>query len=140
MTMTNRFNAPSELWGLPPLELTLWFGLLVSVGLWSLSGRGRNQELAGVQVYDVAAAKDRSAASVYRLDVNSATEAELVLLPGIGPRRAAAIVKERQKRGAFNTVWELTEVPGLTQALVRRLEPMLRAVPPPKLPHPNPQN
>src|SRR5687768_1057290 len=101
MTMTNRFKVPGELWGLPPLELTLWLVLMLAVGLWVLSGHGRSQGAVGVQVYDVAAAQERSPASAFRLDINTATEAELILLPGIGPRRAAAIVKERQKRGAF---------------------------------------
>jgi competence ComEA-like helix-hairpin-helix protein len=127
--MTSKFKTPGELWRIPPLELTLWLSLMAVCCLWSVAAHGRGMQTSQIQVYDVASERERTASSAFRLDINTATEAELVLLPGIGPRRAQAIVKERAKRGAFNTVWELCEVPGLTKALIQRLEPMLQAVP-----------
>ena len=45
------------------------------------------------------AAKDSAAGSVGKLDLNSATEAELAQLPGIGEARAKAIVKGRPYTG-----------------------------------------
>lgn len=45
------------------------------------------------------AAKDNAAGSVGKLDLNSATEAELAQLPGIGEARAKAIVKGRPYTG-----------------------------------------
>lgn len=45
------------------------------------------------------AAKDSVAGSVGKLDLNSATEAELAQLPGIGEARAKAIVKGRPYTG-----------------------------------------
>ncbi len=44
-------------------------------------------------------AKDSAAGSVGKLDLNSATEAELAQLPGIGEARAKAIVKGRPYTG-----------------------------------------
>ena len=44
-------------------------------------------------------AKDSDAGSVGKLDLNSATEAELAQLPGIGEARAKAIVKGRPYTG-----------------------------------------
>lgn len=47
------------------------------------------------------------------IDLNSATEAELLRLPGIGPAKARAIVAYRQSRGPFASVEEVLRVPGI---------------------------
>ncbi len=53
-------------------------------------------------------------APVYRrLDINVATEDELVILPGIGPKKARAIVDWRDSNGSFKNVDELTSVHGI---------------------------
>jgi hypothetical protein len=56
------------------------------------------------------------------IDPNRADPATLETLPGIGPARAAAIVRERCKR-AFASISELKRVPGLGPQRVRALEP-----------------
>ena len=66
-------------------------------------------------------------ATTWRLDVNTASAAELELLPGIGPRRARVLMEARQKRGGFATVQELAALRGFSPALVRRLEPLAQA-------------
>ena len=58
-----------------------------------------------------------------RIDVNSAEEAQLDLLPGIGPRLAARIVEERRTEGSFASLDELMRVTGLGPRLVERLRP-----------------
>lgn len=58
-----------------------------------------------------------------RIDVNSAEEAQLDLLPGIGPRLAARIVEERRTQGSFASLDELVRVAGLGPRLVERLRP-----------------
>lgn len=50
------------------------------------------------------------------IDLNSATEAELLRLPGIGPAKARAIVAYRQSRGPFASVEEVLRVPGIGPA------------------------
>ncbi|MGZ4735694.1 MAG: helix-hairpin-helix domain-containing protein [Acidimicrobiia bacterium] len=47
------------------------------------------------------------------VNLNTATAAELEELPGIGPSLAAAIIKERDKRGGFKSVGELQDVRGI---------------------------
>lgn len=48
------------------------------------------------------------------VDINTATADQLEKgLKGIGPSKAAAIVKYRQEHGRFNSVEELTNVPGI---------------------------
>jgi len=55
------------------------------------------------------------------LDLNRATAVDLELLPGIGPRRAAAIVADREAHGAYGSVADLERVPGIGAATVERL-------------------
>jgi competence protein ComEA len=56
-----------------------------------------------------------------QVNLNAATLSELDDLPGIGPARAAAILQEREARGAFASVEELSRVPGLGPAAIARL-------------------
>lgn len=59
------------------------------------------------------------------LDLNRASLAALEQLPGVGPARAAAIVADREDRGAFPTVDALDRVRGFGPATVDRLRPYL---------------
>lgn len=61
------------------------------------------------------------------IDVNSAAEADLATLPGIGRVRARAIVAYRREAGPFAAVSDLVRVPGFSQSLVRRLAPLITA-------------
>jgi competence protein ComEA len=56
-----------------------------------------------------------------RLNINSATLADLDALPGIGPAKAAAILQYREKHGSFAAVEDLARVPGLGAGAVVRL-------------------
>lgn len=47
------------------------------------------------------------------LDINTASEADLQNLSGIGPTRAKAIVADRKKNGAFKKVDDLARVKGI---------------------------
>ena len=74
------------------------------------------------------AAPDRpavGAGSTSVVDLNSATQKDLEALPGIGPARALAILAYRRENGPFAAVSDLGRVPGFSQAMVRRLTPLL---------------
>lgn len=58
-----------------------------------------------------------------RIDVNSAEEAQLDLLPGIGPRLASRIVHDRLSEGPFASLDDLARVSGLGPRLIERLRP-----------------
>lgn len=48
-----------------------------------------------------------------KVDVNRATAAELVSVPGIGERLAQAIIELRERRGSFTKLDDLLEVRGI---------------------------
>ena len=70
----------------------------------------RREERAGVPV-----------AEGERLDPNFADETELRRLPGIGPTKASAIVRDRRENGPFRTLEDLERVVGLGEKTVSRL-------------------
>jgi competence protein ComEA len=60
------------------------------------------------------------------IDVNTASAAQLELLPGIGPSRAAAIIESRNAQGPFRTVEDLARVHGIGPATVEGVRPYVR--------------
>jgi competence protein ComEA len=62
----------------------------------------------------------------HRVDLDRAGVAELQVLPGLGPARAEAIVLERIRHGRFDSIDDLTRVPGLGAATVAELRPWLQ--------------
>lgn len=47
------------------------------------------------------------------VNINSADESQLLTLTGIGPAKAAAIIKYRTEQGAFQTIEDLKKVSGI---------------------------
>ena len=70
-------------------------------------------------------AKSRPTAAAV-LNLNTATAAELETLPGIGPKLASAIIEYRNLAGSFKTVDDLTNVPGIGDAKLADLRPLVR--------------
>jgi competence protein ComEA len=62
-------------------------------------------------------------ALTYRIDLNSATLAELLQLPGVGPKMAARIEHYRIAKGGFRSTDELLKVGGIGLTTLERLRP-----------------
>ena len=65
----------------------------------------------------------------YPLDINTATQAELESLPGIGPVTAEAILAYREEYGYFKTVEELDNVPGIGSGTLRQILDLITIYP-----------
>lgn len=63
------------------------------------------------------------------IDVNTAGQAELELLPGIGPALARRIIEDREANGAFERVEDLDRVSGIGPKTVERLRGLVRVGP-----------
>ena len=55
------------------------------------------------------------------ININTATQAELELLPGIGPKKAEAIIQYREEIGGFVCVEELLEVSGIGEKTLAKI-------------------
>lgn len=60
-----------------------------------------------------------------KVDLNTADEAALDALPGVGPVTAAAIIAWRSRHGPFTDVAQLTEVDGIGPARLERLRELV---------------
>ncbi len=56
-----------------------------------------------------------------QIDINTATEAELDRLPGIGQAKASAIVAWRTEHGPFRYPEELIQVPGIGEGILAEI-------------------
>lgn len=59
------------------------------------------------------------------VNLNTATQAELEELPGVGPVTASAIISWREANGPFTAIGQLEEVDGIGSATRARLEPLV---------------
>jgi competence ComEA-like helix-hairpin-helix protein len=96
------------------------------------SARPSFQSAASVADWDRSpqkASRERSAAAGGIVDLNTASAAELTLLPGIGDALARRIVDWRQAHGGFRSVDQLLDVSGIGPAKLEALRPRVRATP-----------
>ena len=59
------------------------------------------------------------------VNVNTATAAELEMLPGIGASRAKAVIEAREAKGGFKSLDDLLAVKGIGEASLAKLRPHL---------------
>jgi competence protein ComEA len=84
---------------------------------------------AGLCAQWPAAAQSKAPAA--RLDINQATVEEFDRLPGIGPTRAAALVRIRERNGPFRSVEELRALPRFSESAFQRLLGKVMVIPHP---------
>jgi competence protein ComEA len=65
------------------------------------------------------------AAATGPIDLNTATAAQLDVLPGVGPTTAKAIVAYRSAHGRFRSVTDLLGVPGIGPAKLDAIRPLV---------------
>ncbi|MFG0336242.1 MAG: ComEA family DNA-binding protein [Maioricimonas sp. JB049] len=66
----------------------------------------------------------------YRVDVNSATWVEFLLLEGIGEQLARRIVADREQNGPFTSIDDLERVRGIGPRTLARIRPGLQCLSP----------
>jgi competence protein ComEA len=58
-----------------------------------------------------------------KLNINTATSIEFQMLPGIGQKKADAIVAYRNAHGSFQTVNDLDKIKGIGKAKLNKIRP-----------------
>ena len=60
------------------------------------------------------------------ISINRESAEGLTAVPGIGPRIAQAIVRERIRRGGFQSIEEMLTVPGIGPSILKKVSPYLK--------------
>ena len=112
-------------------KIVLWAGacfLLVSLGLyagqsrqnqpWQITTLGQ-ESASGTQSGQASDLWPESLLPGEKIHVNQADEYDLTRLPGIGAKRAQAIIAYREEHGPFETEEDLLDVPGIGEVTLR---------------------
>ncbi|MCS7285595.1 MAG: helix-hairpin-helix domain-containing protein [Anaerolineae bacterium] len=59
------------------------------------------------------------------ININTASQAELESLPGIGPTLARRIIEFRETHGPFKSIEDLKKVPGIGEAIFSRIKDLI---------------
>lgn len=68
----------------------------------------------------------QDAVSDGKININTATEAELCNIPGIGAVRAAAIIAYRQEKGSFSSIEEIKNVSGIKEGTYEKIKDSIK--------------
>lgn len=74
----------------------------------------------------VGGAAEGNAASDDKININTASEAELCKIPGIGATRAAAIVAYRQEKGGFTSIEDIMNVSGIKEGTYDKIKDRIK--------------
>ncbi len=85
---------------------------------------------ASAQTPARASAARAAASADAPVDLNTATQAQLEALPGIGPATAVRIVEYRQKNGGFKKIEDLMNVRGVGEKSFLTIKPLVTVAPP----------
>lgn len=66
-----------------------------------------------------------SASVMNSISINTADEAALTQIPGVGPKTAAEIISYRKDIGKFTTLDQLTDVKGIGVKKLEKMKPYL---------------
>ena len=66
-----------------------------------------------------------SGSSNGKININTASQEELEKLPGIGPARAGAILRDREENGPYRSPEEITRVSGIGEKTLENIKDMI---------------
>ena len=99
-------------------RLLMALGALVMVGIVGMPPLAAQQKPAKP-------AKPAAASAAAPVNLNTATQAQLETLPGIGAAAAKRILEYRQKNGGFKKIEELMNVKGIGEKSFLKLKPLI---------------
>ena len=106
------------------LVITLRSTFLIMLVVATAWGMATKQDVAGVS--DKAGPEQVMQKSETIVNINQATEVELVALPGIGPVMAKKIIAWRAENGPFKSLEDLKKVNGIGDKKFEKLKPLIQ--------------
>ena len=98
--------------------------LLMALGTFVMLGVLGTAPLAAAQEKAAKPAKPAAAATA-PVNLNTASQAQLETLPGVGAAAAKRILEYREKNGGFKKIEELMNVKGIGEKSFLKLKPMI---------------
>jgi len=80
---------------------------------------------AAILVFSLASAYAQSAGPKAKVNINTATAAELETLPRVGPKVAQRIVDFRTKNGNFKKIEEIMKVQGIGEKVFENIKDLI---------------
>ncbi len=65
---------------------------------------------------------DSSSASDSKININTASESELITIPGIGPSKASSIISYREENGKFSAIEDIMNVTGIKEKFFEKVK------------------
>lgn len=93
---------------------------MLQKGMWKSSSKVGTRVLRAKEIK-----KGDALESAYPININTADQATLQLLPGIGKSYAKRIVEYREQNGGFKTIDELINIKGIGETRLQRLRPVV---------------
>lgn len=79
----------------------------------------------GEKVIVVDKSQSPNGAAAYMVNINTATESELMSLDGVGEKIAQRIISYRLKKGGFSSADEMLEIPGIGEKLYENIKDLI---------------
>ena len=89
----------------------------VSVGL--KNGEGMSESQSADRDVSLSETDDR-------ININTATSSQLMMLPGIGSAKADAIIDYRTKQGSFDRIEDLMKIPGIKAGIFEQIKERIK--------------
>lgn len=83
-----------------------------------------------VMAQEKPAAPEKPAVASSQINLNTASQAQLETLPGVGAATAKRIIEYRQKSGSFKKIEELMNVKGIGEKAFLKLKPYITVTAP----------
>lgn len=108
-------------------------GLIIGYNAFYIASSGQtvviNTDSSQEQVYTPNAVEDSNGAIIAdqnnKININTASAAELEQLSGIGQAKAQAIVDYREENGDFTSIEEIKEVKGIGEGIFENIKDMI---------------
>ncbi len=83
---------------------------------------GQTIYVPGMEEMQETAGRDKTSEDDGLVDINQADADMLMTLPGIGESKASVIIQYREEHGAFQTIEELMNIPGIKQGVFDKIK------------------
>lgn len=114
------------------MKLSKWIGifavLLASMGHYSVNAMSNKTKVEEVKLVNISSEETTNSEknnALSKININKASAQQLSALPGVGAKKANAIVQYRELNGDFSSLEELTNVKGIGPKMLEKMRTLV---------------